>query len=76
MAFDRKAFGRRIAAARKLRGMSQEDLAGKSGVNVSAITRYETGDMVPSFERATEIAGALGVTPDWLAGRGSIEEVI
>ena len=71
-----KTTGRRVAAARKVRGMSQEELAKKSGVAVSAITRYETGDMMPGFDRVTAIADALGVSTDWLAGRGSVEEVI
>lgn len=75
MALDMSAVGRRIAAARKVRGMSQEELAERSGVATSAITRYETGDMMPGFSRVAAIADALGVTTDWLAGRGSVEEV-
>lgn len=55
--------------------MSQEELAERSGVAASAITRYETGDMMPGFGRVAAIADALGVTTDWLAGRGSVEEV-
>lgn len=75
MAFDMGMVGRRIAAARKVRGMSQEELAERSGIAASAITRYETGDMMPGFARVAAIADALGVTTDWLAGRGSVEEV-
>ena len=75
MAFDKKAFGRRIAAARKVINMTQEELAERSGVALSAISRYETGDMMPSFDRTVAIAEALGVTTGWLAGRGSVEEV-
>lgn len=41
MAFDKKAFGRRIAAARKVIDMTQEELAERSGVALSAISRYE-----------------------------------
>lgn len=75
MALDVKSFGRRVAAARKIRGMSQEELAERSGIAASAITRYETGDMMPGFGRVAAIADALDVTTDWLAGRGAVEEV-
>lgn len=68
MAFDGKAVGVRIAAARKLRGMTQEDLAKAAGVNKFSVYRYEGGETVPGTDRLVCIAEVLGVTPDDLLG--------
>ncbi len=53
-------FGVRLRAARKMAGMSMEDLAGKLGGRVTkqAISKYETGQMMPSpevLERLVEV---------------------
>jgi Zn-dependent peptidase ImmA (M78 family)/transcriptional regulator with XRE-family HTH domain len=46
------AFGVRLRAARKMAGLSMEDLAGKLGgvVTKQAISKYEQGQMMPSPE--------------------------
>lgn len=76
MAFDEKDMGRRIAAARTLRGMSQADLAAASGISINSIARYETGDTCPSLKNAAAIADALGVSAGYLAGRSELEREI
>jgi transcriptional regulator with XRE-family HTH domain len=50
-----------IILLRKLRGWTQADLAEASGLSVSAISRYETGDMLPTSEALEEIALAAGL---------------
>jgi transcriptional regulator with XRE-family HTH domain len=50
---------KRIAA-----NMSQEELAQASNVSRVAITRYETGERVPSIAIAARIAKALGCKVD------------
>lgn len=76
MAFDEKDMGRRIAAARTLRGMSQADLAETSGISLNSIARYETGDTCPSLKNAAALADALGVSAGYLAGRSELEREI
>ncbi len=54
------AFGARLRAARKMAGMSMEDLAGKLGglVTKQAISKYEQGQMLPSpdvLEKLVEV---------------------
>ena len=62
--------GARIAHARKLAGMKQEDLAAAlgHGINRSMISMIETGRNQPSFARATEAARVLGCSLDYFAG--------
>lgn len=68
MAFDGKAVGARIAAARKLRGMTQEDLARAAKLNKFSVYRYENGETVPGTDRLVCIAEVLGVSPNDLLG--------
>lgn len=54
---------------RKLCGMTQKELAEKSGVNVRQIQKYESGECVienMSAKNASAIASALGVTVEEL----------
>lgn len=76
MAFSKKDMGRRIAAARTLRGMSQKELSAATGINQNSIARYEVGDTCPSLENAAKIAGALGVSTGYLAGRVELEKEV
>ena len=50
--------------------MKQVDLAVamNNGVDRSMISMIETGRLLPSFGRATQVAQALGVSLDWIAG--------
>lgn len=65
-----RELGRRIFSAREATGCRQEDLATAIGVATMTISRYERGSMVPSALVLGQIAEALGVTADWLLGRG------
>lgn len=65
--------GQRVREARVRAGLSQEELAARlqlTGLQMGqmAISRIETGKrLVPDFELPL-LAGALGVTVDWLLG--------
>ena len=50
-----------IAFLRLLRGWTQEDLAGALGLTAGAISRYETGDVVPDRATLEEVALAVGL---------------
>lgn len=56
-----------IKEARRLKGITQEELACRVGTNQKIISRYECGKQVPSLKRAKQIAQALSVRLDKLA---------
>jgi transcriptional regulator with XRE-family HTH domain len=55
--------GRRIAAFRKKRGMTQEDLAGETELDRSYLSEIENGHKNLSVEVMVRIAKALGIKP-------------
>lgn len=52
---------RNLKRVRDEAGVSQEDLSRASGINRRTIQRYENGEMQTSVERASHLAGYLGV---------------
>jgi transcriptional regulator with XRE-family HTH domain len=64
-------FPDRLRAARQLRGLSQTELAEKSGLQPSAVSHFETGRRSPSFDNLKVLSDALQVTTDFLLGRVS-----
>lgn len=59
----------RIKIALKEKGMTQKELSEKSCVTEAAISRYVNGNRCPTLRVAAQIADALDVSLDWLAGR-------
>jgi transcriptional regulator with XRE-family HTH domain len=57
----KKLLGQRIAALRKSKRLSQEDLAEKSGYSIEFISLVERGVNAPSVAGLARIAKALGV---------------
>ncbi len=68
-------FGKKIAALRKDRKMSQGDLAKMLNTSVSVIGRYERDEMKPSIEVAQKIAGLLNTTVGYLLGESEDSEL-
>jgi len=64
-----KEFKDRLRNARDARGMSQLELANKTGMQPAAISHFETGQRAPSFENLRKLADALTVSIDYLLGR-------
>ena len=60
--------GKQIAALRKARGMTQEQLGQALGVSGQAVSKWEKGG-APDAEMLPSIADRLGVTIDTLYGR-------
>lgn len=60
------AFAKRLAAARKGRGLTQEGLAELAGLTKLQIHRYERGTSQPSLEALKKLAKALSLTIDEL----------
>jgi len=62
-------FQDRLRKAREAKGLSQTDLAARSGLEPSAVSHFETGRRQPSFANLKRLADALAVTIDYLVGR-------
>ena len=58
----------KINEALKMRGMTASDLAKKSGIAKSSISRYLTGENIPRSIAIEKIATALNVSPTWILG--------
>jgi len=54
--------------------MNQDQLAERSGLEASAISHFETGTRLPSFENLKRVADALRVSADYLMGRTNSPE--
>jgi transcriptional regulator with XRE-family HTH domain len=50
-----------VTFLRSLRGWDQKDLAAAAGLSASAISRYESGDIVPSRRALEKVAVAVGL---------------
>ena len=68
MGYDNSVFGHRLMICRSNQGLTQEELAEKSGVSRDNIARYEAGLNKPGLDKAYELAVALDVTLDELVG--------
>ena len=49
---------------RKLKGMTQEDIAEKVGVSRQAVAKWESGETSPDLEKSRLLAEVLGVSLD------------
>lgn len=63
---------KRIRLIRQQKGLSQKDLADKSGVNIKSLSRYELGSSMPPADALKDIADALGVSADALLSDGNV----
>ncbi|TCP17768.1 Xre family transcriptional regulator [Scopulibacillus darangshiensis] len=61
---ERKQWGRRIRAFRKLKGLTQEDLARKLGVSLSILGEIERENRTPTPELVQQVSETLNVSID------------
>ena len=68
-------FRNRLRAARKMAGLSMEDLAKKAGgvITKQSIGKYEKGIMKPSSDVLIRLASALGVKPEYFFRHTTID---
>ncbi|HEX5928295.1 MAG TPA: helix-turn-helix transcriptional regulator [Solirubrobacterales bacterium] len=57
------ALGKNLRAARKELGLTQEEVASRSGVQAGEISRIENGKRDPQVSTLEKIAAALEMTP-------------
>jgi transcriptional regulator with XRE-family HTH domain len=62
--------GERLKKFRTASGLSQKQLAEKSGMSEPAIRNYELGNRYPNGKQLEKIAGALGINPLAIADPG------
>lgn len=58
--------GNNIAALRKQKGITQEELANELGVSAQAVSKWENNSSCPDVSLLTDIADYFGVTVDTL----------
>jgi FMN phosphatase YigB (HAD superfamily)/DNA-binding XRE family transcriptional regulator len=69
MAMDEKGLGKRLQAARRSAGFTQQQLCHKAGLSYSTLTKIERGAIkAPSIFTIQSIANSLGMTLDDLLG--------
>lgn len=66
---DITTMGQRIRSARKMRGMNVDALAEKIGIAAESLGHIECGAKKTSLQTLLNIADALDVSLDYLAGR-------
>ncbi len=66
MAVDYDLIGKRVAAARKQRNLTQEALAEKVEISNTYLSHIETSRSIPSLETLINLCDALEVTPNHL----------
>ena len=64
-------FPARLQDARMSQGTTQEELAGVTGLQASAISHFECGRRLPSVRNLLLLCEALEVSADWLLGGGA-----
>lgn len=55
-----------LASLRRLKGMTQEELADSAGVSRQTLSKWETGESLPDIEKSRALAEFFGVTLDSL----------
>ncbi|BCJ87378.1 helix-turn-helix domain-containing protein [Effusibacillus dendaii] len=63
-----EALGKRVRAYRKLKHLTQQELANLLGVSVAIVGGIERGTREPSQDILTKISHVLGVSTDELTG--------
>jgi len=61
-------FGNRLKTVREEKELKREDVANKIGTSAAIVGRYERNERTPSIDIAKNIAEALEVSLDYLAG--------
>lgn len=67
------AFSNILLSELDKQGMTQKQLAEKSGITEAAISRYLSGERTPRSVFLAKIAKALGVSSDYLLGESTAD---
>jgi transcriptional regulator with XRE-family HTH domain len=72
---DAEFIGKQIKIFRKSAGLTQEQLAKKTAISLSAIGKYEIGERTPKYETLMEIAKALHVSIGELMSYSEVRKI-
>ena len=64
-----KIFGARLREVRKIKKLTQKELAEQIGIKQNSYSDWETGKNEPSIENLVKLADLFDVSLDWLFGR-------
>lgn len=65
---DKDVFRQRLVEAMADNKMRRTDISKKTGIPISTISRYVSGEILPRIDYTNRIANALNVNPMWLFG--------
>lgn len=65
---DKTVFSKKLKEAMTESRMKQIDVSNKTGIPISTISRYLSGEILPRIDYANRLAIALNVSPVWLFG--------
>jgi transcriptional regulator with XRE-family HTH domain len=70
------SFGKKIAALRKEKKLSQTELAKQFNTSISVISRYERDEINPSIDAAKKLAVLLNTTVGYLLGETEEDDLL
>ena len=62
----KKTLGKRISEQRKIKGLTQEDLAEKLNISAQAVSKWENDQSCPDISILPELSKILGISIDEL----------
>lgn len=68
--------GKRLKEARKIKGLTQKDIAERVGVSLSTVKKWEADTIDPNTDKLITLALALNVSTDYLFGRGTSPDLV
>lgn len=68
------SYGTRIQSARESAGLTQRDIASKTGIAQARLSRIENGQLTPKINETVAIAAATGATVGQLLGRSTVRD--
>jgi len=69
-----EGFGSRLTMLRAAKGLSIAQLSRQLGFSSSVISRYESGERLPSFSGLIKLSRFFGVSTDYLLGVAEIPD--
>lgn len=70
------SIGKNIAAARKAKGLTQDQLALRMGVTQGAVTGWETNKRDPKIKQLPALCAVLGVSVETLLARDDTDPIL
>lgn len=74
--FDTRTTGKKIAALRKGKNMTQMELADEMGVSYQAVSNWERGNSMPDISKLPQLALILGCSVDEILGESEATELV